>query len=183
MAFSPLYMGTNHMLGVDNYIPITTNNFEIRLYNMDGSAAADNSDLLTLSTDSIGSIAEQQDTIVIHYGNGIIKFPSKVTFADVTWTLNCYAEPNVADAIRAWRKQVYDPDTEKMGLPSQYMRQAMILRYDGQGGIRDAIRLPGVWPGALTNGDYNQTGGSIVQLSLPLVVSRVIYLKKSDLGN
>lgn len=29
--FKPLYMGTNHMLGVDNYVPLTTNNFEVRI--------------------------------------------------------------------------------------------------------------------------------------------------------
>ncbi len=112
---------------------------------MDGSSPTEFSDLLTLSTDSIGAIEEQQDTIVVHYGNGIIKFPSKVTFNDVTWNLNCYCEPNTLDALRAWRRQVYDPDTEKMGLPSQYLRVAYFIRYDGQGNPRDVIKCPGVW--------------------------------------
>ena len=93
--FTPIHMGTNHMLGVDNYVPLTTNNFEVRVYNMDGSAPTEFSDLLTLSTDEVGNISEEQDTIVVHYGNGVIKFPSKVTFADVDWTLNCFCEPNV----------------------------------------------------------------------------------------
>ena len=53
--FSPLYMGTNHMLGVDTYVPLTTNNFEIRIYGIDGSSPTENSDLLTLSTDEIGN--------------------------------------------------------------------------------------------------------------------------------
>ena len=150
-------------------------------YNMDGSSPAEFSDLLTLSTDEIGAIEEQQDTIVVHYGNGLIKFPSKVTFNDVTWTLNCYCEPNVLEALRAWRRQVYDPDTERMGLPSEYMRQVFFIRYDGQGNVRDVIRCPGTWIGALQNGDYNQEGGSIVQVQLPLVISRAIYLKPEDL--
>lgn len=29
--FTPLYLGTNHMLGIDNYVPLTTNNFEVRI--------------------------------------------------------------------------------------------------------------------------------------------------------
>ena len=78
-VFSPLYMGTNHMLGADTYVPLTTNNFEIRIYNMDGSAPTENANLLTLSTNEIGEIAEDQDIITVHYGNGIIKFPAKVT--------------------------------------------------------------------------------------------------------
>ena len=147
---------------------------------MDGSSPAENSDLLTLSTAEIGEVAEEQDTITVHYGNGLIKFPSKVTFQDVTWTLNCFCEPSVLDALRAWRKQVYDPDTEKMGLPSQYMRQVFFIKYDGQGNPRDVIRCPGTWIGALQNGEMNQQGGSIVQVRVPLVISRVIYLHSSE---
>lgn len=147
---------------------------------MDGSSPAEFSELLTLSTDSVGAIEEDQDSITVHYGNGVIKFPSKVTFADVTWTLNCYCEPNVLDALRAWRRQVYNSDTEQMGLPSQYMRQVYFIKYDGQGNPRDVIRCPGTWIGALNNGDMNQAGGDIVQVQVPLVISRAIYMKPED---
>lgn len=180
--FTPLKLGTNHMLGVDNYVPLTTNNFEVRIYNMDGSSPTEFSDLLTLSTAEIGEIIEEQDSIVVHYGNGLIKFPSKVNYSDVTWTLNCYCEPNVLEALREWRKQIYDPATEKMGLPSQYMRQVYFLRYDGQGNIRDAIRCPGTWISGLHNGAQNQEGGSVVQVSVDFVISKAIYLTKSDLN-
>lgn len=179
--FSPLKMGTNFMLGVDNYVPLTTNNFEVRVYNMDGSSPTEFSDLLTLSTDSIGAIEENQDSITVHYANGLIKFPSKVTFADVTWTLNCFCEPNVLEALREWRRQVFDPVTEKMGLPSEYMRQVFFIRYDGQGNVRDAIRCPGTWIGALNNGDMNQEGGQLVKVTVPFVISKAIYLKQSEL--
>lgn len=179
--FTPLHMGTNHMLGIDNYVPLTTNNFEIRVYNMDGSAPTEFSDLLTLSTDEVGNVQEEQDTIVVHYGNGLIKFPSKVSFADVTWTLNCYCSPNVLEQLRAWRKQVYDPQTERMGLPSNYMKQVYFIKYDGQGNVRDVIKCPGTWIGALDNGAMNQTGGEVVKVQVPLVISRAIYLTEADL--
>lgn len=179
--FTPLHMGTGHMLGVDNYVPLTTNNFEIRIYNMDGTAPAEFSDLLTLATDKVGEIQEEQDSITVHYGNGVIKFPSKVTFSDVQWTLNCYCEPNVLDALRSWRKQIYDPDTEKMGLPSEYMRQVYFIKYDGQGNIRDMIRCPGTWISGLSNGEMDQAGGSVVQVSVSFVISRAIYVPSSEL--
>lgn len=179
--FKPLSMGTNKMLGQDSYVPITQNNFEIRLYGIDGSSATEFADVLTLSTNEIGEIKEEQDTIVVHYGNGIIKFPSKVTFADVDWTLNCFCEPGVYDALRAWRKKVYDPDTELMGLPSQYFCTAYFIRYDGQGNVRDVIKCPGVWPGAVGNGNYNQEGG-LVQVSVSLKISKAIYLTKDEIS-
>lgn len=180
--FSPLYMGTNHMLGVDNFVPLTTNNFEVRIYGMDGSSPSEYSDLLTLSTDSIGEITEEQDSIVVHYGNGVIKFPSKVTFADVDWTLNCYCTPNVLESLRAWRKQIYDPETEKMGLPSEYMRQVYFIKYDGQGNPRDVIKCPGTWINGLHQGEMNQEGGNVVKISCQFVISRAMYLSSSDLS-
>lgn len=179
--FTPLQLGTNHMLGLDNYTPLTTNNFEIRIFGNDGSDPTSNADLLTLSTDEIGSFGEEQDAITVHYGNGVIKFPSKVTFKEVDWTLNCYCEPNVLDALRAWRQQVYDAETQKMGLPSQYMRQVYFIRYDGQGNPRDVIRCPGTWIKGIDYGDMNQTGGDVVKVRTTLVISRAIYLPSSEL--
>lgn len=179
--FSALQMGTNHMLGVDNYVPLTTNNFEVRIYNMDGSSPTEFSELLTLSTDEVGEISESQDSITVHYGNGLIKFPSKVDYQDVTWTLNCYCEPNVLEALREWRRQVYDPDTERMGLPSEYMRQVYFIKYDGQGNVRDVIRCPGTWIGALSNGAMSQQGGQVVQVQVPFIISKAYYLKPEDL--
>lgn len=176
--FTPLSMGTNRMLGVDNSVPLTTNNFEIRIYNMDGSSPAEFSNALTLSTDTIGSITEEQDVLVVHYGNGLIKFPGKVNYGEVEWTLNCFCEPNVADALREWRELVFDPKTERRGLPSEYMKQVFFVRYDGQGNERDIIRCPGTWVGALNNGEYAQEGGAVVKLSVPLHISKAIYLKR-----
>lgn len=178
--FTPLAIGTNHMLGVDNYVPLTTQNYEIRLFNMDGSAMSANSDLLTLSTDSIGAIEETQDVITVHYGNGIIKFPSKVSFSDVSWTLNCYCSPNVLGALREWRKQVFDPTTEKIGVPSEYFKLAYIVRFDGQGNERDVLKLPGVWLSSLNYGDMNAQGGDVVKVSVTLVISKVIPLTEAE---
>jgi hypothetical protein len=177
--FTPLAMGTNHMLGIDNYVPLMKNNFEVRIYNMDGTTPSEFSDLLTLSTQDVGEIEEQEDAIDVHYGNGIIRFPGKVTYGEVSWTLACYCEPNVLESLRAWRRQVYDPVTEKMGLPSQYMRQVFFIKYDGQGNPKDIIRAPGTWIKDLKNGEMNQEGG-LVQISLTLVISKAIYMKPED---
>lgn len=158
-----------------------TNLFEDIRYNMDGSSPTEFSDLLTLSTDEVGNVQEEQDSIIVHYGNGLIKFPSKVTFADVDWTLNCYCEPNVLESLREWRRQVYDPETERMGLPSEYMRQVFFIKYDGQGNVRDVIRCPGTWIGALDNGSMNQQGGEVVKVRVPFIISRAIYMRPDQL--
>lgn len=178
--FEPSAMGTNFMFGVNNYVPLTTNNFEIRIYDINADTMAESSKLLTLSTAEVGAVAEQQDTIIVHYGNGLIKFPSKVTFEEVTWTLNCFCQPNVLGLLREWRRSVYDPDTERMGLPSEYMKDVYFIKYDGQGNTRDVIKCPGTWIGALNNGDMNQEGGQVVRVTVPFIISRVIYMKPEE---
>ena len=157
-------------------------NFEIRIYGMDEEAPTENADLLTLSTDSIGAISEDQGIITVHYGNGLIKFPSKVDFNNVDWTLNCYCSPNVLTALRDWRNKVYDGVTERMGLPTEYMRTVYFIRYDGQGGVRDVIKCPGTWIANLNNGDMNQEGGNVVKVQVTLVISKAIYLTESEIN-
>ena len=146
---------------------------------MDGTSPTQNADLLTLSTADVGEINEDEDVITVHYGNGIIKFPAKVSFSDVDWTLNCFCEPNVLEELRAWRKQVYDPKTEKMGLPSEYMRVVYFIKFDGQGNVRDVIKCPGVWIRGLSNGGMNQEGG-LVQVKTTFVISKAIYMDSSE---
>lgn len=177
--FAPLAMGTNHMLGIDNYVPLSKQNFEIRIYNMDGTTPSEFSDLLTLSTKEAAEISESEDAIEVHYGNGVIYFPGKVTYSEVDWTLQCYTSPNVVQALRDWRSKVYDPVTEKMGLPSDYMRQVFFIKYDGQGNPRDIIRCPGTWIKDLKNGSMDQSGG-LVEVSVTLVISKAIYMKPED---
>lgn len=177
--FKPLYLGTNHMLGQDAYVPMMQQNFEIRIYNMDGTTPDEFADVLTLSTKEIGEISEEQDIITVHYGNGIIKFPNKVTYGDVPWTLNCFTSPNVLEALRTWRAKCYDTVTEAMGKPTEYMRCVYFIKYGGDGTVLDVIKCPGTWIRNLSNGSMNQEGG-MVEVSVELVISKAIYLKPSD---
>ena len=61
------------------------------------------------------------------------------------------------------------------------MKQVYFIKYDGQGNVRDVIKCPGTWIGALDNGAMNQTGGEVVKVQVPLVISRAIYLTEADL--
>ena len=177
--FKPLYMGTNHMLGQDAYVPVNEWNFEIRVYNMDGTTPDEYSDVLTLTTKSIDEISEDQQEIEVHYANGVVKYPGKVTYGDVNWTLNCFTSPNSLEALRAWRAKCYNTITEAMGKPSDYMRQVYFIKYGGAGEVLDVIKCPGTWIKDLSNGAMNQEG-NLVEVKVNLVISKVIYLNPAD---
>jgi hypothetical protein len=172
-------MGTNHMLGQDAYVPVMQQNFEIRIYNMDGTTPDEFSDVLTLSTKEIAEISEDQEEIPVHYANGYVKYPGKVTYGTVNWTLNCFTSPNVLEALRAWRAKCYNTTTEAMGKPTVYMRQVYFIKYSGDGQVLDVIKCPGTWIKNLNNGAMNQEGG-IVNVQVELVISKVIYLRPED---
>lgn len=77
---------------------------------------------------------------------------------------------------------MYDPDTERMGLPTSYMRTVYFIRYDASGRqARDIIKCPGTWIRGLKNGNMNQEGGSIVQASVTLVISKATYMTGSQI--
>lgn len=179
----PYKLGTDHMLGHADYVPLTTNNFEVRIYDINGVQPSFSAINLTLSTDEIGSVSEDQDIITVHYGNGLIKFPAKVNFGNIDWTLNCYCKPGVLSALREWRRLVYDPDTQKMGIPEEYMMTVYFIKYDGRGVVRDVIKCPGTWIGALDNGSMNQQGGDVVKVKVPFIISRVIYSCSDENGD
>ena len=89
--------------------------------------------------------------------------------------------PNVADALQEWSNQVYNGETERMGLPSEYMRNVYFIRYDGQGNARQVIKCPGAWIKGLKYGAANQEGGSIVQVTCTLVISKAIYMNPDQM--
>ena len=178
--FKPLYLGTNHMLGQDSFVPLMVNNFEIRVYNMDGSLPGEFSTLLTMTTDEVGDIEEEQDSITVHYGNGVIKFPTKVDYADVDWTLNCYCDPNVYEGLVQWRRLCYNPETEEMGVPSEYAKLVYFIRYDGKGNPKHVFKCPHTWIKGLRSSGGNQEGGEIVKCNTTLVISKVIPMKPED---
>lgn len=96
--------------------------------------------------------------------------------------MNCFCSPNVLGALREWRRSVFDPATERMGLPSEYMKQAYFIRYDGQGRARDILRSPGIWIAGINYGGGNQEGGSLVQVSVTLVLSKLVPLTEAEVN-
>ena len=151
----------------------------LQLLNCFGALSDEFSDVLTLSTKEIGEIEEDQETITVHYGNGVIKFPGKVDYGEVTWTLNCFTAPNVLQSLRDWRAKCYNTVTEAMGKPTDFMRCVYFIKYSGDGEVLDVIKCPGTWIKNLSNGAMNQEGG-IVEVSVSLVISKAIYLKPED---
>ena len=172
------YFGTDHMIGQDDYMPYLKSKFEIRLYDVNSSNIASYSDILTLSTESLGQFSKSYQAIEDHYVNESYKFAGKPTYENVSWTIKGYCGLDSQQALVDMDAQVFDAVTEKTGRPSRYMKDAYVLRDSGDGdpNYSRIWKWRGVWLQKLSFGDHDYKASDIVKFNCTLVVSRAIYL-------
>lgn len=174
------WYGTDHMIGQDDYMPYLKDKFEIRLYPVNSTAGETNSydELLTLSTQSLGEFKKSYQAIEDFYGNDSVKFAGKPSFSSVSWTIKGYVGLDTQAALVAWDNQVFHSQTEKVGRPSQYMRDAYVLRDSGDGdpNYSRIWKWRGVWPQEVGFGDHDYTASDLVRFNVTLQVCRAYYL-------
>ena len=185
MNLSPLKFGAYHMIGDDAWEPQRTNNFEIRfpnlpqLYSIDqGLAMPSNaSDILTLSTQSVGGITTNIGAINVSYGNNTIKFAAKPEYSDVTIVFRDFIGMQTERIIMAWSKLVYNPATEKVGRASVYKQNGYLLEFAPDGTNIKTWQLQGAWPGDVSFSDYsNDDSGNIRTANITFHVDVAIPL-------
>lgn len=174
------WFGTDHMIGNDDYMPYLKDKFEIRLYPVNAANPGQSSyeDLLTLSTQSLGEFKKSYGVIEDFYGNDSVKFAGKPSFSSVSWTIKGYVGLDTQAALDNWEGQVFNSSNEHTGRPSQYMRDAYVLRDSGDGdpNYSRIWKWRGVWPSEIGYGDHDYTASDLVRFTVTLQVCRAIYL-------
>ena len=169
MNLTPLKFGAYHMIGQDAWEPQRTNNFEIRfpnlpqLYSIDqGIAMPSNaSDILTLSTQSVGGLTTNIPSLDVAYGNNTIKFAGKPEYSDITITFRDFIGMQTERILMAWSKLVYNPATEKVGRASVYKQNGYLLEFAPDGTNIKTWQLQGAWPGDVSFSDYDNESNNI----------------------
>jgi hypothetical protein len=185
MAFEAEYLDAGFMLGVDAYVPLLTNWFELRINNLGGDSYASFSNSIKLATSDISEFSVSYNEITVHYGNGYVKYPSKAAYTGVTLSLNCYCEPDILAEVELWHKQVQDAKTGARGVPSQYMKNIYVSRHDGTrnaNSVKSVMKWIGCWPNKIAFGNYNQQGDDIVKITIDITISKYELLDRSAFG-
>lgn len=170
----PYQPGTRHMAKSVDYEPQRNNNFEVQIEvgTLNGNARA--GELITLSVATYAAPQINISQIPISYGNNKIKFAGLPEFPDSNVVLNDYIGINVERLLSDWQKQVYDPNTQEIGLAVNYKKTAYLLEYAPDGSNLRAWQLIGCWPSALQLGDFNQEGGNVRQITMTLTYDYAI---------
>jgi hypothetical protein len=82
---------------------------------------------------------------IAHF-NDVIKYAKNPRFGDLTVDFIDSPNPNCVSQIQTWVKQIYDPNTSKMGFTSRYKRQGKVYLYDAEGGLIRTWTCKGLFP-------------------------------------
>lgn len=166
---SGVQYGPMHMSTTRNYEVQRTNWFYVSIeLGIDGFDSND----ITLAVESVSLPAISNDPIELAYGNSKVKVAGQATFDDISLTVKDFIEADIEMALMKWRKQVYDPETDKMGWASQYKKDGTITQYGPDGSCLRKWKLQGIWPTTLDLGEMNYDGGDKKTITMTLSVDK-----------
>lgn len=155
----PITLGASH-LTTETWELQRTNNFEISIAGLDSIAGAGSARLITLAVESGFLPSEQSNVENLNYGNTLVKVAGTVTYSNGQLVVKDAIQEDIENIIRLWRKSVYDPDTDAVGLAFNYKKDARVIQYAPDGTMERTWKLLGVWPSAVDYGqlDYTSSG-------------------------
>jgi hypothetical protein len=162
------YKGTAHMVSNSGFEPQRNNNFEVQIIGLEGAKK------IMLAVASYSAPQININPITINYANNSIKYAGKPEFPDSTIVLNDYIGLDVEKALSDWQKQVYDPETERIGLAVNYKKTAYLIEYSPDGLSYRQWKLYGCWPSQLQLGEFSQDGNATRQVTLNITYDRAV---------
>jgi len=180
-------LGTYHLSDNPKYYEIQrTNNFifyveglsnQIETANNYAKANAD--DIIRISVSKASVPSFQQSAIGVARGNNTIKFAGKPEFGSGSIELNDYIGAGTKDVLVGWQNKSYDVKTEKVGLVTDYKKDAYLLEYTPDYQLVRAWKMFGCWISSLNLGDYDHEGNGKVSLSATIEYDKA-WIDDSD---
>lgn len=172
-------LGASH-LASDGYDVQRTNNFEFVISGL-GSLTGNANDARSITLAVDGAFLPSEDSSVqeLAYSNTSVKVAGTTTYGSGTLVLKdlISAGGDIEKILVKWRKAVYDPDTDKVGLAFNYKIDARIVQYAPDGTMERTWKLLGCFPSSV---DYGQlqygSGGAVKTVSVGIQYDKAIRL-------
>lgn len=159
-------LGASH-LATENWEVQRQNNFEISIADVGGRT-------LTLSVESGFLPAESNEIIELNFGNSKVKVAGIANFEDGTLVLKDVIEKDTEQIIVDWRKQVYDPETDKVGLAVNYKKQARVIQWAPDGSMERTWKIIGAWPSTVNYGTLDYTASDKKTIEVTITYDKAI---------
>lgn len=160
-------IGTYYLADLPKYFEIQrTNNFIFYVVGLAGSldipqnkyAQANAEDIIQLSVSKASVPHFKQSPIEVKRGNNTMKFAGTPTFDSGSITVNDFIGAGTKDVLLAWQRKAYDVQTEKVGLASDYKRDAYLIEQTPDYQTVRVWVLKGCWISGLSEGGYDHEG-------------------------
>jgi hypothetical protein len=144
-----------------------TNNFEFIVTDIDNilragaggsetTSTIDNAqEVLRISVSGAFVPHYTQESIPIRRGNSVQKFAGVPTFQAGRITLNDYIGADTKAVLMAWQNLSYNVRTEKVGLVTDYKKDAYLLEYTPDYQLVRTWKLFGCWISGLSEGEFS----------------------------
>ena len=164
MIDGPITLGADHLSNSATFEVQRTNNFELVIegFGEDFTLSVEGTNLPTVSN----------EPIELSYGNSKVKVAGQATYDDVTVTVKDVIGADMELKLWEWRKQVYDPETDKVGWAKDYKRGAYLYQYAPDGTYLRPWKLKGCWPSTFESAEYAYEGGDKKVVTLTLSVDK-----------
>ena len=151
-----------------------SNNFMFYV-DLDG-VAVKNSDYATTNGTSVIQVAcskafvphFKQEVIPIKRGNSTIKFAGAASFDSGSIDVRDYIGSGAKDLLMAWQRLSYDVSTEKVGLTTDYKKDAFLLEYTPDYQLVRSWKLHGCWISAISEGEYSHESNDARAISVTI---------------
>lgn len=150
--------------------PQRQNNFTVEIYGIDGA------DTISLAVESTNFPSDSNEQVLVSFQNSERKVPGKAKVGDKTIVCVDYVDQPVFKSLVAWRKLVWDPVTERVGLSKDIKRQAAYILTDPSGNQIRTMKFIGCWPKNLNPGQLNYASSGVLKLTMTLAVDVIEYL-------
>lgn len=162
-------MGAMHLSNNKNYEVQRTNHFELII---DGLSQD-----VTLAVQSCPFPTTSNEVIELAYGNSKVKVAGQAVFDDVEITCLDFIGEDTEIKLANWRKQVYNPETDKVGFAADYKKNGYLYQYAPDGTHTRTWKIIGAWPTTFTPGENNQEGSDKKLMSLTLSVDKAYPIR------
>ena len=117
--------------------------------------------------------------ITLKRGNNAMKFAGNPEFGSGTLTVNDFIGAGSKDIFYAWQQKAYNVETEKVGLQSDYKKDAYLIEYTPDYQIVRTWKLLGCWCSGLSGSDYNHDSAEKQNFNATIEYDKA-YIDTSD---
>lgn len=130
------------------------------------SSASD--DLLRLCVKTVKLPHFKQTPITVRRGNSVMKAAGLPDFESGSLTVRDFVGSDVIGILMAWQNKSYNVMTQKVGLMSEYKKDAVLIEYSPNYKKVRSWQLKGCWVSALSEGEFSQEDGGMNEISVTL---------------